>query len=77
MLQGWGGRERRNVDGGFLKGTKCGKAICVYWFVAMCNPGLIFFPEEACAMDDTNTNINDVICWSNAPMAFVLIITPV
>jgi hypothetical protein len=61
MLQGWCGRERRNVDGGFPKGTERSKVHCVCQVVTACNPGLIFFHKEACAMYDLNTYVNNVI----------------
>ncbi len=35
VLQGRGGSERHNVDGGFPKGMECGKVHCVGWVVAM------------------------------------------
>jgi hypothetical protein len=61
MLQGRGGREGRNVDGGLLKDTEYGKVHCVDWVVAARDPGLVPLCKEACAMDDMNTNVNNVL----------------
>jgi hypothetical protein len=61
VLQGQGRNEGCNVDGSLPKGTECGKVHCVGWVVAARDPGLIFFHKEAHAMDDTNTDVNDVI----------------
>ncbi len=61
MLQGQGGREGHNVDVGLPKGTEWGKVDCVGWVIAVRGPGLVLLRKEASAMDDTNTNVNDVI----------------
>ncbi len=61
MLQGWGGRERRNVDGSLPKGTECGKVHVVGWVIAARDPGLVLLCKKASSMDDTNADVNDVI----------------
>ncbi len=61
VLRGQGGRERHNADNGSPKGTEHSKVHCVGWVVATRNPGLVFFRKEAHAMDDTNTDVDDVI----------------
>jgi hypothetical protein len=61
VLRGWGGCEGRNVDGGLLKGTKCGKVHVGGWVVAAHDPGLVFLRKEASLVDDANTDVNDVI----------------
>ncbi len=61
VLQGWDGCEQRNVDGGFPKGMERGKVDCVGWGVVTCNPDLVFFCKEACAMDDMNADVDNVI----------------
>ncbi len=43
------------------KSTECSKVYCVGWVVAAPDPGLVFFHKEVRAMDDMNTNVNDVI----------------
>jgi hypothetical protein len=61
MLQGWGGCQGRNADGGLPKGKECGKVHIVGWVVAARDPGIVFFCKEACVVDDVSTDINDVI----------------
>ncbi len=61
VLRGWDGSEQQNNDGGYPKGTERGEVHRVGRGVAAYNPGLVFFRKEACAMDDTNTNVNNVI----------------
>jgi hypothetical protein len=61
VLQGRGSCGRSNVDGSFPKGTEHSKVHCAGWVVTARNPGLVFFRKEACAMDDTNTDISNVI----------------
>jgi hypothetical protein len=61
MLWGRGGHEERNVDGGFLNGMECGEVHCVGWAVAAHDPGLVLLHEKARAMDDANTNVDNVI----------------
>ncbi len=47
------------IDGGFPKGTEHGKVHRVGRGVTTCNPGLVFFPKETCAMDDMNTDVDN------------------
>jgi hypothetical protein len=61
VVQGGDVHKRRNVDGGFPKARERGKVHCVGWLVAACNPGFVFFCKDACATNDTNTDVNDVI----------------
>ncbi len=61
MLQGRGGCEGCNVDGGLPKGMECGKVHVMGWVVAVHDPGLVFLCKEASLVDDANTNADDVI----------------
>ncbi len=61
MLQGRAGRKGCNVDGGLPKGTECSKVHFVGWVVAACDPGLVLLHKEAHAMDDVNTDVNNVV----------------
>ncbi len=61
MLQGRGGHEGRNVDGGLPKGTECGKVHVVGWVIATCDLGLVLLRKEASLMDDANADVDDVI----------------
>ncbi len=61
MLQGWGGCEGRNVDGGLPKDTECNKVHVVGCVIAAHDPGLVSLWEEVSLMDDAKTNNNDVI----------------
>ncbi len=61
MLQGRGGHEGHDVDGGLPKGTECGKLHVIGWVITACDPGLVLLCEEASLMDDANANVNYVI----------------
>ncbi len=63
VLQNRGGCEgcNCNVDSSLPKGTECGKVNGVSWVVTARDPGLVLLCKEARAMDDANTNVNDVI----------------
>ncbi len=40
---------------------ECGEVHCVGWAVAAHDPGLVLLHEKARAMDDANTNVDNVI----------------
>jgi hypothetical protein len=61
VLQGWEGLEGRNIDGSLPKGMECGKVQVVGWVIAAHDPGFVILGKEASLVDDTNTNVHDVI----------------
>ncbi len=61
MLQGRGGHEGCNVDGGLPKGTECSKVHVIGWVIAARDPGLVLIRKEASSMDEANANVDDVI----------------